>query len=145
VITLSTFGQRFKQLRLLKNYTQEQLAHEFNEKYHYTLGKSAISQYENDKRIPEITVLMDIASYFEVSIDFLLCRNISTNNTVEEDVSKYIIAKNKTLEITNLPTEIDKILEEYQTITFEGKPASKRTIEFIKLSLEIGIELSKRK
>lgn len=145
-MVLSTFGERFKNLRKLKSYTQDQLVQEFNKRYNYTLSKSAISQYENDKRIPEISVLIDIASYFQVSIDFLLCRDSFHNYVVEEEVAKYITNKNKKVfELTELSCEFDKILSEYNEITFEGKPASKRTIEFIKSSIEIGIELTKKR
>lgn len=55
---MPTLGERFKQLRLIKDYTQEDLVNDFNKKYHYNLGKSAISQHENNKRIPEINVLI---------------------------------------------------------------------------------------
>lgn len=142
---MPTFGERFKELRLSKNYTQEQLAQEFNEQYQYTLGKSAISQYENNKRIPEINVLMDIAAYFDVSLDFLLCRNVNFNNYLEENISKYIVNDKKTFELTDLPKEFDRIIDEYSEITFDGKPASKKTIEFVKASIEIGIALAKKR
>ena len=71
---MPTFGERFKQLRLMKNYTQEELVNDFNQKYHYNLGKSAISQYENDKRIPEINVLINFANYFFSSYLFFIYR-----------------------------------------------------------------------
>ncbi|MDF2889749.1 MAG: transcriptional regulator, family [Clostridia bacterium] len=71
---MPTFGQRFKQLRLASNMNQEELANNFNKKHNYNFSKSAISQYENDKRIPEIDALVAFADYFDVSLDYLLGR-----------------------------------------------------------------------
>lgn len=141
---MPTFGERFKQLRLMKNYTQEELVNDFNQMFHYSLGKSAISQYENDKRIPEINVLINFATYFDVSIDFLLCRKSSGNLSVEEEAENYILPnKNEKLELTDLPKQFDGMLSYYKSIYFNGKPASKKIITLIRNSIRIGIELSK--
>lgn len=67
-----TFGQRFKELRTEKGLKQQELAEDFNKAYDYTFSKSSISQYENDKRKPETKALIDFASYFNVSIDYLI-------------------------------------------------------------------------
>lgn len=142
---MPTFGERFKTLRLLKNYTQEGLVQDFNKQYHYTLTKSAISQYENGKRIPEVNVLIDFAAYFKVSIDYLLCRDTATNSLVEEQANLYKIPeKKKQLELAKLPNELNRIIDENFQITFQGKPLSNKAIEFIKMSIEIGVELSKK-
>lgn len=71
---MATFGQRFKSLRLATELNQEELANDFNKKHNYNFSKSAISQYENDKRIPEIDALIAFADYFDVSLDYLLGR-----------------------------------------------------------------------
>lgn len=68
----ATFGDRFKALRNEKGLKQEELVTDFNNKYHYSFTRSAISQYENDKRIPEIDALKNFAKYFNVSVDYLL-------------------------------------------------------------------------
>lgn len=71
---MATFGERFKLLRKEKDLNQEDLINDFNKKYNYSFTKSAVSQYENDKRIPEINALSDFANYFKVTIDYLLGR-----------------------------------------------------------------------
>lgn len=145
MIKLSTFGQRFKKLRLIKTFTQEQLINDFNKKYHYNLSKSAVSQYENNKRVPEITVLINFADYFNVSIDFLLCRKNNGNQLIEEKVEKYILPKDiDKLDLTNLPEELNKLLNSYNNIYFMNKPASKKSVELIKNCVKIGIELAKQ-
>jgi transcriptional regulator with XRE-family HTH domain len=69
---MATFGERFKSLRLEKQMGQEELINDFNKKYNFGFTKSAVSQYENGKRIPEIDSLTSFADYFKVSIDYLL-------------------------------------------------------------------------
>ncbi|MBN1045516.1 MULTISPECIES: helix-turn-helix domain-containing protein [unclassified Clostridium] len=71
---MPTFGERFKQLRIEKNLKQEELINDFNKKFHFSFTKSAVSQYENDKRIPEIQALNAFADYFHVPVDYLLGR-----------------------------------------------------------------------
>jgi len=66
---LTTFGDRFRSLRIEKNMTQQQLADLFFTK------KSSISRYENNIQLPEIDTLQKFADFFDVSIDYLLCRS----------------------------------------------------------------------
>ena len=65
---------RFKELRQEKGLTQEELIEKFNAVYHRSYGPSAISMFENNHRIPEVSALIDFADFFEVSLDYLLCR-----------------------------------------------------------------------
>ena len=142
---MATFGQRFKQLRKMKNFTQEQLIKNFNQIYHYNLSKSAISQYENNKRLPEINVLINFADYFDVSIDFLLCKKNHGNTLIEEEAEQYILPKDtEKLDLINLPKKLDDLLNSYDQIYFINKPASIKTIELIKNCVKIGIELAKQ-
>jgi repressor LexA len=63
---------RFKELRLQKGMTQEEFRLYFNQKYHRNYTPSAISRFENNKRIPETAALIDFADFFDVSVDYLL-------------------------------------------------------------------------
>ena len=81
---MPTFGERFKELRLNKKMKQEELINDFNKRFHYNFTKSAVSQYENDKRIPEIQALNDFAEYFGVSVDYLLGRNDNSTIMIDE-------------------------------------------------------------
>jgi transcriptional regulator with XRE-family HTH domain len=73
---LNTFGERFKNVRLSKNMTQKRLADDFNGQYGYAFTKTTISQYENNKRIPEMNAIRNFVEYFNVSLDYLLCNDI---------------------------------------------------------------------
>ena len=68
---MPTLGSRLKELRLLAELTLSEFAEIMNKEYGYTFGKSSISQYENDKRTPEINAIKHFAEYFKVSLDYL--------------------------------------------------------------------------
>lgn len=66
-----SFGKRFKALRLETGCTQTELMLKFNRKYGYNFGNSAMSQYEHDKRYPELDVLAKWCEFFGVTMDYL--------------------------------------------------------------------------
>ena len=59
-------GQRLKELREEKNYTQKQLAE--------VLGINSVTylHYEKEQREPPLALLADIAKFYGVSVDYLL-------------------------------------------------------------------------
>ena len=68
-------GNNIKKLRLSKEMTQEDLGKFLNK------TKNNISQYETEKREPDNDTLKKIADLFEVSVDYLLGRDLSTSNS----------------------------------------------------------------
>ena len=71
------FGERLKDLRKKKNLTQEELGKKFN------VGKTTISNWEANITEPQHTILLDIANFFGVSIDYLLGNEISKQDEIE--------------------------------------------------------------
>lgn len=138
---MSTFGDRFKKLRLLKNLTQEQLAEDFNAKYGYSFNKATISQYENNKRTPEITGLMNFIDYFNVSLDYLLC-NDSYN--IKEISGEYYVGDN--LNIIELESLIEMIknMIKNNKIKLQSDNLSSNQIHTLNNCLDIAVELVKR-
>ncbi|WP_036717930.1 helix-turn-helix domain-containing protein [Paenibacillus harenae] len=63
---MTTFGSRIASLRKKKGLTQLELAKLLN------ISKSALGMYETDKREPNFETLMQIAEYFEVTLDYLI-------------------------------------------------------------------------
>ena len=94
----NTFGSRLKALRLSKNLTQEKFANIFY------LNNSSISKYEKDKNLPENQLLIKIADFFDVSVDYLLCRTsqqklLPSNPkpmSGEEFLSSYVFSEEET-------------------------------------------------
>ena len=62
------FGRRLKAERALKGIERKELTNFLQ------LNKAAIGMYETGKNFPSVEVLINIANYLDVSIDYLLCR-----------------------------------------------------------------------
>lgn len=76
-------GNRIKELRNKRGYTQKALALKINK------SKATVSSYENDLQLPPLEVAIDIASVLNVSLDQLvgLCPEdrISTKGLSQEE------------------------------------------------------------
>ncbi|WLD28620.1 helix-turn-helix protein [Clostridioides difficile] len=104
---ISNFGERFKQLREERKLTQDELVTEFNKVYFTSFNKSTISQYENNKRKPEINILENWADFFGISTDYLLGRSPVVSYTTTSKVKKIIKA------YESLPKEAQEHINSY--------------------------------
>lgn len=74
-----SFGQIIRQLRRDRNLTQEELAEQLN------ISAQAVSKWENDISLPDISQLVPIANFFDVTTDALLGHNFSeTSDDIRE-------------------------------------------------------------
>ena len=64
---------RLKELRKSKKISQLKLALDLG------MNQNSISRYENHEREADYATLIKIADYFNVSIDYLLCRTDNPN------------------------------------------------------------------
>ena len=69
------FGARLQQMRKNHNMSQENLGKKIHR------SKSVVSGYENNVRTPPLDVATDIASIFNVSLDYLvgIDKNVKRN------------------------------------------------------------------
>lgn len=72
-----TFGERLYELRNKNNLSQEDLAEVLD------VSRQSISKWENDKAYPEMTRLLFMSDYFDVSLDYLM-RGIKKENNEEK-------------------------------------------------------------
>ena len=63
-----TFPQRLRRMRQRRGMTQEGLA------IHCYVHENMITHYESGRSMPSADVLCKMAEYFEVSVDYILCR-----------------------------------------------------------------------
>ena len=75
------FGERLRALREEKNLTRESLASKLIVSY------SAVSKYETNVRFPDKGTLINLADFFDVSVDYLLCRS-DIRETAEKLLNK---------------------------------------------------------
>ena len=77
-----TFGERLYELRNKKNISQEDLAEVLD------VSRQSIPKWENDKAYPEMTRLLFMSEYFDVSLDYLM-RGIDKEDNDEKVTEKY--------------------------------------------------------
>ena len=99
-------GQIIRELRRERKITQEELGKILN------LGKSTISQYENDINKPDSDMLKLIADFFNTSVDYLLGRTKIKEPL--ELINKELPTKAyHNLDQSGLPEEAIKQIEDY--------------------------------
>ena len=75
-----TLGEKIKELRINKGISQEKLAENLN------VSRSSIAKWETNGGIPEISNLILIADFFDVSLDVLFDNAKESNITAVESV-----------------------------------------------------------
>lgn len=68
------FGERLKSIRLHSGITQKEAANLFG------ITERAYQNYEINKSNPNVSLLISIAEYFDVSIDYLVGRTNNPNS-----------------------------------------------------------------
>ena len=96
-----TFGQRFLRLRKARGLTQEDIAKKLN------IGAQAVSKWENDISSPDISLLPELASIFNVTIDELLGKETNKTEVLPEGKRKDI--NSMMLYINILSADGDKV------------------------------------
>lgn len=60
------FGEQIKSIRKKENLTQEQFAMKLN------VSRQAVSNWENNKNLPDIGMLILMSNVFQISLDQLI-------------------------------------------------------------------------
>lgn len=63
-----SFALRLKELRTKRGLTMEQLGNDIG------ITRASISNYENEQKKPSLDIVIRLADYFQVSIDYLVGR-----------------------------------------------------------------------
>lgn len=96
-----TFGQRFLRLRKARGLTQEDIAKKLN------ISAQAVSKWENDISSPDISLLPELASIFNITIDELLGKETNKTEVLPEGKRKDI--NSMMLYINILSVDGDKV------------------------------------
>lgn len=94
-------GEFLKALRKAKGYTQQEVADEL-----YVTQKT-VSRWENGEGIPDISIIISVAEFYEITVDELLKGernnyNQSTRTIEKKNKSKVKLITNKLLSIQNI-------------------------------------------
>lgn len=72
-----TVGEKIKSLRTKQNISQQALAD------HLNISRQAISRWENNTSLPDLTTLIAIAKFFNISLDFFSDETPTKTNSTE--------------------------------------------------------------
>lgn len=72
------FGEQIKNIRKKEKMTQEQFAMKLN------VSRQAVSNWENNKNLPDIGMLILISDVFQISLDYLIKGENEMNNMTEK-------------------------------------------------------------
>lgn len=78
-----TMGERIKQLRSAKGFTQEMLAEKMN------VSRSAIAKWEADGGIPDVDNLIRLSFVFNISVDELVGNSATTEHSKRAETTNY--------------------------------------------------------
>lgn len=106
-------GNHIKELRKQKGLRQEQLAEAMG------VSTASVSKWETNQSYPELTLLAELADFFEVSIDMLIGHNLNANR-LEALIAQMEKAVDERREESAVPL-CEKILRNY--------PNSSRAVE----------------
>ena len=90
-----SFALRLKELREKKGFSQAQLASKLN------VGIGSVGMWESTKQTPPATKLIQIANYFDVSVDYLL-----GHNEITSEERKAGASETKKISITPIEDEM---------------------------------------
>lgn len=79
---MKTLGQKISELRKKQKMTQDELAEKMN------VSAQAVSKWENDLSIPDITLLIELSEFFGVSLDSLLKNKESETKILKAEERK---------------------------------------------------------
>ena len=97
----TSFGERLRSLREARRITQTELAKMID------LSPDTIMVYEQNKSIPDSSILENISKFFGVAEDYLMCKTNKHNGMTDEEKKRHY--------------ELDKILNE-KKVLFCGEP-----------------------
>ena len=80
-------GSRIAELRKKRGLTQKQLAASFN------INSNTLAHYEQGVTLPSADMLVLLADYFNVNVDYLLgrCKSITTYNKLNDTLFQKLI------------------------------------------------------
>lgn len=141
---MSSFEKRLRILREAKEYSQLQLAKDLS------VSNVTLSQYENGVRKPDIETLNKIATYFGVSIDYLLGVSDVRNPYKESETSSEKNSSLTTKDERDIAKKLSSILDEMNNssdaLMFDGEriEMDEESQELLRASIENSLRLAKR-
>lgn len=126
-------GDRIAKLRKKKGLSQYDLA----ERLGFSRGK--LANYEQGSRKPDYDTLMIIASFFDVSVAYLLYGKADDETNILPELNK-----KDERDIAKKLENILKSMESDTALSFDGEPMDDETKELVRAAIESNLILTKK-
>ncbi|GAA6237249.1 helix-turn-helix domain-containing protein [Apilactobacillus micheneri] len=111
------FGERLRKARQDKNLTQDTVAK------HMIVSRQTISSWENEKTYPDITSLIKLSEYYDISLDLLLKEDNGMKEYLrKKDLSNGIKPVGQLLVATNILFLIILIMDTLNIVSLGSSP-----------------------
>ena len=100
----TVFGQRLKLLRKARNIKRDEIAEAVG------ISERAYKSYELNQREPNSTVLIALARYFDVTVDYLLGNDVQANIRCLEFADRVALVVSEYIKHPELQSEVEEIL-----------------------------------
>lgn len=124
-----SIGEIIKQLRKEHNFTQEELAEQLN------ISAQAVSKWENNTSMPDISQIVPLASVFGVTTDVLFGIYGISDEEAVEDIIRTVDAERKD------PPDKESMLRRYSLLQ-EGLKQYPNNIKLLLNCMEIGLSVA---
>ncbi len=111
---MNYFGDNFKRLRKDKGLNQEQMAEALN-----IADRSTISRWETGSVEPDLDTLIQVADYFDVSLDELIRKEYTKKTLVDDAKLAQAVLADVISKLENLERGSNKTIEELSINTAE--------------------------
>ena len=112
---ISIFDDRLKKLRIARGISQSQLAEELG------MPQKTYCNYERNEREPSSTTLIKIASYFGVTLDYLL----------DYHIDNLVFSKEKNVHIESVDELKNRLLNNYDKMNKNAQNTLVKYSDFI--------------
>ena len=101
----SNINENIKFYRKEKGFTQEQLAEAMG------VSVGAVSKWESGASAPELSLIMELADFFEISVDALL--GFKTRNNSAKEIAERLRIMRSQKDYTNAFSEVEKAVQKF--------------------------------
>ena len=91
-----TIAKRLRKIRIDKLLSQQNVVDDINSKGG-SIAISSLRNYENGYKTPNICILISLAKYYDVSLDYLVDDNITTSNKENVNICKELKLDDKSI------------------------------------------------
>lgn len=131
-------GERLREIRQLRNLTQNDVANFLK------IKRQTYSSYERNRSLPDANTLSLLATYFTVSADYLLDREMIQYEVCENTIYPVKLTVHDNDDIRQQAEHIKTTLMGIIGLAYDGQVGNEETFKKVMQALDNGLQLAKQ-